>query len=131
MNRRDFLKLRTDAGRPLFELSCERLYMVYANTRDEQPPKGSTPTAGRVAAADEHEVDPSRARDWWRGEPPTVVERASADEVFRNLERRLADFEILRVLERDWLSADEAFGARVRALLRSFEARGGRVEYSD
>lgn len=110
MNRRDFLRLRTDARRPVFELSCERLFMVYADRRE------STDA-------------PEGVED--QGEPTTGVERATAEEVFRNLERRLSDFEILRVLESGRLSADEAFGARVRALLEAFEARGGRVEFPE
>lgn len=128
MNRRDFLRMRTDARRSVFELSCERLYMVYADTRDANAPGGSRDSSGR---GDERDAASSVSGNWSHGEPPTVVERATAEEVFRNLEGKLESFDTLRVLESGWLSADQAFGTRVRVLLASFEARGGRVEFPE
>ncbi len=50
MHRRDLLLFRTDPGKKVFELACERLYMRYLDTRRPGPP---------VAAPD----------DYWLGEP--------------------------------------------------------------
>jgi hypothetical protein len=61
------------------------------------------------------------------GEPPTVIERRSADQIVAAVEASLADVQVLRVMEPEWL--ENMPGAeRFRAAVDAFEARGGRVE---
>ncbi len=118
MNRRDFLRLRTKGKKRIAELSCERLYMRYVDAqtsvtrRDEQ------------SSADELVPWP-----WFGGEPPTVIREPTSEELFRDLERELSDADVVRVLDSDWLVSEE-FRHEVEALLASFRARGGRVEFS-
>ena len=116
MNRRDFLTLRTRGEQRLVELSCERLYMRYADARagvgrwQPPPPVGATQQA-------------------WEGEPPTQIRTPTTAELFDTLERELAGADVLRVLQRDWLTGDE-FGPAVEARVAAFRERGGRVEFS-
>lgn len=50
--------------------------------------------------------------------------------VFQNLDRVLKDIDTLRVMDANGPS-DEAFEREFEALLASFRARGGRVEFSE
>ena len=115
MQRRDFLLLRTEGTTRVLELSCERLYMRYLD---------AVATAGQPGArADSWDGDP------WEGEPPAVVDAPTPAELFRDVDHRLRDADVLRVLGRSWLVGDE-LTRRVDRLLDSFRARGGRVEFS-
>jgi len=115
MNRRDFLTLRTRGEKRIVELSCERLYMRYADARagvgrwEEPPPIGATQQA-------------------WEGEPPTKIDTPTTTELFDTLERELAGADVLTVLNRDWLTG-ETFGREVEVRVEAFRSRGGSVEF--
>ena len=51
-------------------------------------------------------------------------------QLFGNLEKVLRGVDILRVMDRETLSSEE-FSLAFEALLTSFRARGGRVEFAD
>ena len=116
MNRRDFLTLHTRGEQRVVELSCEQLYMRYADARsgagrwEPPPPIGATQQA-------------------WEGEPPTELKTPTTSELFQTLERELAQADVLRVLDHSWLTGDE-FGPEVEARVEAFRNRGGRVEFS-
>src|SRR5262245_32244785 len=106
MNRRDFLRFRTDGRTKAAELSCERLYMLYVDTRN-------TP-----------EAEPPEEYD---GEPPARFEIRSARQLFDDILRDLDGVDVLRVLHAEWL-ADAEFKREVDALIAAVKSRGGRVE---
>ena len=112
MNRRDFLLVRTRGKQRVLELSCERLYVQYFDAESELGPQN------------EAQQEP----EWWSGEPPTVIERPTSQELFRALEDELARADVLRVRDRHWLKKG-AFRDRFESLLPTFRARGGRVEF--
>lgn len=107
VSRRDFLRLRrTEQGRTL-DLSCQMLFMRVADAR--------------IARISQDEYDQSI------GEPPAVLERRTADEIFDALAADLEDVQVLRLLEPEWLdSMDDA--SRLRRIVAGFKARGGRIE---
>jgi hypothetical protein len=106
MNRRDFLLFRTEGRTKTVEVSCERLYMLYVDTRNTPEPQ----------AADEHD-----------GEPPARFELRTARQLFDDLARDLREADVLRVTHTEWL-AEEEFRREVNALADTVRARGGRVE---
>jgi hypothetical protein len=112
LGRRDFLLLRRRGAERVLELSCERLYMCWADARSG---------AGAL-----EEAEPA---DWpvWSGEPPAQLARPTPDAVLAELERALGDADRLRVTDPEWL-ADPAFAVEVDGRLQAFLARGGRVE---
>jgi hypothetical protein len=63
----------------------------------------------------------------WEGEPPTEIVTITTTELLAELERELARADVLRVLDRDWLS-DRDFRRDVESRIESFRDRGGRVE---
>jgi hypothetical protein len=106
MNRRDFLRFRTEGRTKTVELSCERLYMLYVdsrNTPDAEPP------------------------DVYDGEPPARFQIRSARQLFDDINRDLAGVDLLRVMHTEWL-ADADFKREVEALIAAIQNRGGRVE---
>ena len=115
MNRRDFLTLRTKGQRRIVELSCERLYMRYADARSG---------VGRWAPP----APIGKNQHAWEGEPPTQIKAPTTHELFDTLERELASADVLRVLEQQWLGGEE-FGVAVEARVEAFRRRGGLVEY--
>ena len=114
MNRRDFLLLRTRGRERVLELSCERLYMRYAD---------ASSGAGRAKES----VVSSEAEPW-EGEPPTEIVTPTTSELFDELERELSVADVLHVLDLDWLTG-EAFRREVEARVDAFRRRGGRVKY--
>ena len=114
MKRRDLLLLRTAEHDRVVELSCERLYMRYNDARA---------IAGQLGEAEDAGGAP------WDGEPPTEIEERTCEELFQDLDRELRGADVLRVLDRSWL-VGEALRQELDALLASFRARGGRVEFS-
>lgn len=106
MRRRDFLLFRTEGRAKTVELSCERLYMLYVDTRNTPGPE----------AAEEYD-----------GEPPARFELRTVRQLFDDLARDLRDADVLRVTHTEWL-ADEEFTREVTALADAVRARGGRVE---
>lgn len=118
MNRRDLLLLRADPDRHVADLSCERLYMHYQQTRfmsdgpgDSRTPDSRTPWSGPDDA-----------------EPPAVFTERTTHELFGAVGRELRGADVVRVHDTGWL-ADDAFRRDVDALLAAFRRRGGRVEY--
>ena len=116
MNRRDFLTLRTEGGKRIVDLSCERLYMRYVDARSG---------VGRVEPPLD-DGDPGA----WVAEPPALIETPPPRALFAALEGELADADELRVLDRAWLTGEE-FGSEVLARLEAFERRGGHVEWNE
>jgi len=114
MHRRDFLCLRTTPSGRTLELSCRRLYMHCLNpgSHGQQEP----------AAAQDGDAP-------GMGEPPTVFTRRSPDDLLRQVEDDLRDVRVLRVLDAEWLPST-GFEPRVTAMLASFRARGGKVEFT-
>ena len=106
MNRRDFLLFKTEGRTKTVELSCERLYMLYVDTRN-------TPDA-----------EPPEVYD---GEPPARFEIRSARQLFDDISRDLDGVDILRITHTEWL-AEEEFRREMTALVDAVRGRGGRVE---
>ena len=106
MNRRDFLLFKTEGRTKTVELSCERLYMLYVDTRN-------TPDA-----------EPQEVYD---GEPPARFTLRSARQLFDDISRDLDGVDILRVMHTEWL-ADGDFKREVETLISAIQSRGGRVE---
>jgi len=112
MNRRGFLLLKTKGRERVMELSCERLYMRWADARSR---------AGAAVAAEPgvHGV--------WEGEPPSELMTQTIEDLLVELDRGLAQADVLRVVDREWLS-DVAFSDAVERRIGGFRERGGRVE---
>ena len=73
--------------------------------------------------------EPAEAVDWspGMGEPPAAFHRRSVEDMMESLEQDLADAQILRLVEPEWL--DNMAGAfRVQSVIAAFRARGGVVE---
>ena len=73
--------------------------------------------------------EPAEALDWspGMGEPPAAFHRRSVEDMVESLEQDLADAQILRLVEPEWL--DNMAGAfRVQSVIAAFRARGGVVE---
>jgi hypothetical protein len=111
MNRRDFLSLRTGPRGRTLELSCERLYMRCLDSR--------------VGDAENRAPD----YDVSVGEPPAVRSARTPSELFDQIDRDLVNVDTLMVRDPAWL-ADNDLKERFEAVLISFRARGGRVEFS-
>lgn len=106
MNRRDFLLFKTEGRRKTVELSCERLYMLYVDTRNTL------------------DAEP---REVYDGEPPARFTLRSARQLFDDISRDLDGVDILRVMHTEWL-ADGDFKREVETLIAAIQSRGGRVE---
>ncbi len=112
MNRRDFLRLKTERGMHTLELSCRRLHMYCLEMR--------------VTSGGQNEAF-SPAED---GEPPTAFNERTTEQLFESLGRDLDGVDLLRVVEHRWLSeVDEELQREFDGLLASFQASGGRVEF--
>ena len=118
MDRRDFLLLKTKGRERVLELSCERLYMRWADARS-----GAGGPAAATGAEGREGGDPQT----WEGEPPTEIVTMTTTDLFGELERELARADVLRVRGRDWLS-DLDFRHDVESRVKAFRDRGGRVE---
>lgn len=109
ISRRDFLRLRKTERGKVLDVSCRAMFMRCADAAIVQEP----------------------VEDWepWMGEPPAVITRRSADELLLAFEADLADVQVLRLQDPEWLDTI-AGAARVRAAVDAFRARGGVVEVS-
>lgn len=96
------------------ELSCERLYMRWADARSRAGNVGVT--AGMMESSDS-----------WDGEPPTEIVTESAGKIWAELQYGLTASDVVVVTGREWL-ADRDFGREVESHLTVFRAGGGRVE---
>jgi hypothetical protein len=106
MNRREFLLFKTDGRTKTAELSCERLYMLYVDTRNTPDP------------------EPPEVYD---GEPPARVALRTARQLFDDISRDLDGVDVLRLLHPEWL-ADGDFKREVETLIAAVQGRGGCVE---
>jgi len=107
LSRRDFLRLRrTERGR-LLEVSCRALFMRSADAK----------------------IEAEEPVDWepGMGEPPSVINRRTTEDLAESLEEDLRDAQILRLLEPEWLE-NMAGAVRIHAAIAAFRARGGVVE---
>lgn len=94
------------------ELSCERLYMRWADARSR--------AGARVGAAEAEEAG-------WSGEPSSELLTETVDDLLSEIDRALAEADSLRITGGAWLS-DPAFRAEVESRIEAFRERGGRVE---
>ena len=115
LNRRDFLRLRTQGRQRVVELSCERLYVRYTDAVREA-------ASGGVAAA---ESDP-----WIGGEPPARLDRPGLDELFAGLRHDTRHAHLVRVHGSEWLMPGRLHD-EVHAMLDECRARGGHVRFAD
>lgn len=115
VSRRDFLTLQTSGTKRVIELSCEPLFMRYADACSSVGARGG----GEASAAVSSTVF---------GEPQTDIDLPTVQALFAELEGKLCDADVLRVMGHEWLS-DAEFGRRVSACIDGFVSRGGRVEY--
>jgi len=116
MDRRDFLLLFRRGHERVLELSCERLYMRWADARSGAggaPPEPSSASRG--------DTQP------WGEEPPTEIVTMTSADLLDELKRELLDADVLRIVGREWLS-DPDFRRDVETCVEVFCARGGRVE---
>ena len=112
MNRRDFLRLKTESGIRTLEVSCQRLHMHCLEARV---------TSGQQGL----DFDPAEG-----GEPPTAFDKPTIVQLFESLGRDLDGVDVLRVVGHRWLSeGDEELRREFDTLVASFRARGGRVEF--
>jgi hypothetical protein len=118
MDRRDFLFRWMRGQERVLELSCERLYMRWADAR-----------AGVGGSATAVAVDPSvhDGLQPWEGEPATQVVVATTQDVLGALDHELAGADVLKITESAWLT-DPDFGPALRSRVEAFRRRGGRVE---
>ena len=112
LSRRDFLRLHVSKGKRVLELSCERLYMRYADACSD--------VARRQVSNHDDFVRDSGASSGFELPTPT--------DLFEELERQLAEADELCVLEPDWLNGG-SFGREVGSRVETFEQRGGHVRY--
>lgn len=107
MSRRDFLRFRRTERGKVLEVSCRAMFMRCTDAAIVSEP----------------------VEDWepWMGEPPAVLHRRSADDILQSFEQDLADVQVLRLVEADWLESI-AGAARLQAAIAAFTARGGIVE---
>lgn len=115
LNRRDFLRLRTQGRQRVVELSCERLYVRYTDAVREA-------ASGGVEAA---ESDP-----WIGGEPPARLDRPGLDELFAGLRHDTRHAHLVRVHGSEWLMTGRLHD-EVHAMLDECRARGGHVRFAD
>jgi hypothetical protein len=114
MNRRDFLTLRTKDQQRVVELSCERLYMLYADANAGIGRWKVSEAIGKNQYA-------------WGGEPPVQINSQTVSELLDTLNQELASADILVLLEKQWLDSEE-FGSAVEACIQAFCNRGGILE---
>ena len=114
MNRRDFLRFQSTGSRQIVTLSCERLYMCYADSNARQE--------GMTGQLPEDE-------DWWACEPPRQVNKLSAEQLFLEIGREIAGTDVLVVKGLEWLQ-DDHFGQYVEQLLGSLRGQNIEIRYS-
>lgn len=118
VSRRDFLTMSTRGTERVLELSCEPLFMRYV---DAQSSVGIRGGGGDSA-------EPKSVPTF--GEPPTDIDLPTARALFAELEKKLGEADVLRIVGHEWLTGAE-FGQRVAPYVDAFAARGGRIEYRE
>lgn len=128
MGRRDFLLLRRVGPERVLELSCERLYMRWADASSGAGGATEATRGGRTDSNESGSSGPNAPRaEPWEGEPPSDIVTTSPEALFQELERSLADADVLKLRHKQWL-ADFAFALEVESRVEAFRSRGGRVE---
>ena len=108
MDRRDFLLFRTRQNRRELSLSGEWLYMKWLDATAEASP-------ALPFDASQH------------AEPPTVFARYTVSDLFDDLNRRLRAVDVVRVSKLQMVKGE--LRRELNSALRTFRARGGRVEF--
>lgn len=111
ISRRALFTLHHHETKRVLELSCEQLYMRYADAR--------------AAVGSARSADHIEARD---GEPPLAVETPTADQLFASLERELAAADVLFILEARWLT-EPKLSHELETRIQAFRERGGEVRF--
>ena len=111
MNRRDFLLFRTEGEERIAELSCEKLYMHFADIN-------------AASKFGENESGISEDAEWWSGEPSVVVAGSDQKALFDSLLENISEADILIITDRQWL-VEGKFSEFVTTLLQQFSAGGG------
>ena len=107
MHRRDFLRMRIAPEGRTLELSCRELYL-------------------RIVNAEFLAVSASEADDVQAGEPAASHDYVSIDAVVTEVEGRLREADVVRLIDDEWMASTE-LRQRVDPLLSAFRARGGSV----
>jgi hypothetical protein len=107
VSRRDFLQLKSESQKRVAELSCERLYMRYLDSR----------LSGGDAGEGASEGESERAR---------VFSAASTRELFDGLSRDLEGADVVRLVDPSWLNQQD-LRAELEPVLAMFRASGGIV----
>jgi len=94
------------------EMSCERLHMLYLDSRSESV-TAPAPLDGPSFA------EPSA----------TSLPQRSVEDWLRDLDSQLTDVDVIRVSGAEWLRP-EALRSQVEALLQRLSTRGVRIEWS-
>ena len=116
MDRRDFFLLFKRGHERVLELSCERLYMRWADARS-----GAGGPAREPTGSAREDAQP------WGEEPPTDIVTVTSADLLDELKRELLRADVLRISGREWLG-DADFRRDVETRVEAFMARGGRVE---
>jgi len=116
MNRRDFLFFRTEGAEKIAELSCEKLYMYFANIN-------------AASKFGQNESGIAEDAEWWSGEPSVVVTGIDQSALFESLVEDISKADVLIITDRQWL-IEGPFADFVKDLLQQFSKVGGRVSYS-
>ena len=74
------------------------------------------------------EADTIFAHEPWMGEPPASFDVPPRDSLVDQVEADLANADVLRVLDRDWLEPS-GLADRIEPLFAAFRRRGGRIEF--
>jgi hypothetical protein len=110
VNRREFLLFRRDREDRIVELSCRCLYMRCLDAQMT----GAEPT------------EDGEAPDPWAHEPPAILERRTAAQIFEEIAFGLSEADVLTLVDREWIR-DPAMNARLDALIADFTKHGGRL----
>jgi hypothetical protein len=113
MKRRDFLLFRRTRHARIIEIPCERIYMNYVDASVAAPRPPDEPRDGSLP-----------------GEPAAELAGPAPKEALETLSPQLQDVDVVRVIDRHWLAADD-LNREFDTFLAAFIARGGRVEFVD
>ncbi len=114
MDRREFLRIKTEGRQSIASLSCEMLYMRSIDVRFSDV---------RVIS----DFDPFEG-----GEPPTDVRGQTSAQFYHSLERELSGADVLRLTDSQWLtSLDKEWKGGLELVLDRIRGRGKRVELTE
>lgn len=115
MNRRDFLLVRTKGGERIAELSCEKLYMHFADMN----------SASKFGHNESGIADDA---EWWSGEPSVVITNLDQNALFESMAGDIAEADVLLVSGRQWM-VEGKFTEFVQDLFQQFSEKGGQIKY--